>query len=83
MLPKVLDHMSPAEEGLGFGLVRTTYMVFGASGSVGVGLLADTVGWAGTFLTLSGVLGLVLVALTATALRRRLRSDVSPTETPS
>ena len=83
MLPKFLDHMSTAEEGLGFGLVRTTYMMFGASGSVGVGLLADTVGWAGAFLTLSGVLGLVLVALTATALRRRLRSNLSPTETPS
>ena len=70
LLPKFLDHMSPDEEGLGFGLVRTSYMVFGASGSVGVGLLADYIGWAATFLVLSGVLGTVLLGLAAAALRR-------------
>jgi len=73
MLPKFLDNMSAEEEGLGFGLVRTTYMVFGASGSVGVGLLADTFGWAAAFLTLSGILGTVVVALVGAALRRRFR----------
>ena len=71
MLPKFLDHMSAAEEGVGFGLVRTTYMMLGSSGSVGVGLLADLVGWAGAFLALSGVLGLVLVGLGGAALGRR------------
>ena len=74
MLPKFLDYMAPEEEGLGFGLVRTSYMVFGASGSVGVGLLADQFGWTVTFLVLSGILGSVLIALGAAALRRRARS---------
>ena len=73
MLPKFLDHMEPDEEGLGFGLVRTTYMVLGASGSVGVGLLADIAGWSGAFLALAGVLGLVLVGLGGATLRRRPR----------
>jgi len=72
MLPKFLDHMSAAEEGMGFGLVRTTYMVLGASGSVGVGLLADLLGWGTAFLVLSGLLGLILIALTGAALRRQL-----------
>lgn len=72
MLPKFLDHMHPGEEGMGFGLVRTTYMVFGASGSVGVGILADVFDWAVAFGVLAGILGVVLVALTGAAVRRRL-----------
>jgi YNFM family putative membrane transporter len=72
MLPKFLDYMSDDEEGMGFGLVRTTYMVFGASGSVGVGVLADLFGWAVAFLALAGILGVVLVGLAAGALVRRL-----------
>ncbi len=67
VLPKVLDHMSPNEEGLGFGLVRTTYMVIGSSGSVGTGLLADLFGWATTFLVLAGILGLILLGVLVTA----------------
>ena len=72
LLPKFLDHMSPEEEGMGFGLVRTTYMVFGASGSVGVGLLADLFDWGVAFLVLSGILGFVLLALVGAAVRRAL-----------
>ncbi len=73
MLPKFLDHMSADEEGMGFGLVRTTYMVFGASGSVGTGLLADFFGWAVAFLALSGILGTIVVALFGAAIWRRSR----------
>jgi predicted MFS family arabinose efflux permease len=72
MLPKFLDNMEPEEEGLGFGLVRTTYMVFGASGSVGVGILADQFGWGVAFLALSGILASIVVALFGAALRRQL-----------
>lgn len=71
-LPKFLDHMSPDEEGMGFGLVRTTYMVFGASGSVGVGLLADLFDWGAAFLALSGILSVILLALIGAAIRRKL-----------
>jgi len=72
MLPKFLDHMTDAEEGLGFGLVRTTYMVFGASGSVGTGLLADSLGWGRAFYVLAGILAVVLGGLLAAGARRRL-----------
>lgn len=72
MLPKFLDHMTDAEEGLGFGLVRTTYMVFGASGSVGTGILADSLGWGRAFYVLAGILAAVLGGLLAAGVRRRL-----------
>jgi MFS family permease len=72
MLPKFLDHMTDAEEGLGFGLVRTTYMVFGASGSVGTGILADSLGWGRAFYVLAGILAVVLGGLLAAGVRRRL-----------
>jgi MFS family permease len=72
MLPKFLDFMSAEEEGMGFGLVRTTYMVFGATGSVGVGTLADLFGWAVAFLALAGILVVVLLGLAAGALARRV-----------
>ncbi|MFC6722110.1 MFS transporter [Halobacteriaceae archaeon SHR40] len=74
MLPKVLDNMSTQEEGLGFGLVRTTYMVVGASGSVGVGALADLFGWATAFLVLAGIQGAILLALLGASARRQLKS---------
>jgi len=71
MLPKFLDNMSPREEGMGFGLVRTTYMMFGASGSVGVGFLADVLSWRAAFLALAGILGAILFGLAGGALWRR------------
>jgi len=77
VLPKFLDHMSAAEEGMGFGLVRTMYMVFGASGSVGVGLLADLFGWGHAFLALSGILAFVVLLLTVGALRRQINPGYS------
>lgn len=70
MLPKFLDHMTAEEEGLGFGLVRTAYMVLGASGSVGVGLLADHFTWTGSFLTLAGMQAVIFVVLLSTLFRR-------------
>jgi predicted MFS family arabinose efflux permease len=78
LLPKFLDHMSAEEEGMGFGLVRTTYMIFGASGSVGVGILADLFGWGAAFLALAGILGAILLALAGAALRRRVWQKSKP-----
>lgn len=72
MLPKFLDNMDATEEGMGFGLVRTTYMVFGASGSVGVGLLADFFDWGVAFLALSGILASIALALVGVTLWRQL-----------
>jgi MFS family permease len=53
--PRFLDQLSEAEQGTGFGLVRTIYVVLGATGSVSVGLFADVVSWPGAFLLLAGL----------------------------
>lgn len=63
LLPKFMDELAAEEQGVGFGLVRTTYMILGSFGSVGVGLLTEWFDWAVTFLSLAGILALVLVAL--------------------
>ncbi|WP_129116904.1 MFS transporter [Halegenticoccus tardaugens] len=42
---RFIDLLSAEERGSGFGLVRTVYMVLGASGSVVVGGLSDAAGW--------------------------------------
>ena len=62
---RFMDLLSDAERGAGFGLVRTAYMVFGASGSVVVGAVSDVAGWAVAFALLAGVMGVGLVALLA------------------
>ena len=60
---RFMDLLSDAERGAGFGLVRTAYMVVGASGSVVVGTVSDVAGWAPAFGLLAGVMALGLVAL--------------------
>ena len=60
---RFMDLLSDAERGAGFGLVRTVYMVFGASGSVVVGAVSDVAGWAVAFGLLAGVMALGLSAL--------------------
>lgn len=63
MLPRFMDHLSVAERGAGFGLVRTTYMVLGSMGSVVTGAVADVWGWATAFGLLAVLLAVVLGAL--------------------
>lgn len=63
--PRFLDNLSEAEQGTGFGLVRTIYVVTGATGSVGVGLFADSLSWAGAFLFLAALSVLAFCALGA------------------
>ncbi|MDR5674142.1 MFS family permease [Halalkaliarchaeum sp. AArc-CO] len=60
---RFMDHLSRDERGAGFGLVRTVYMILGASGSVVVGLLADLAGWDVAFGLLAGVMAVGLLAL--------------------
>ncbi|MEF8779449.1 MAG: MFS transporter [Haloferacaceae archaeon] len=62
---RYMDILSREERGAGFGLVRTVYMILGATGSVTMGLLADLAGWGTAFGTLSGVMALALLALLA------------------
>lgn len=63
--PRFLDHLSESERGTGFGLVRTVYVVTGATGSAGVGLFADALGWAVAFLLLGGLSVVAFAALSA------------------
>jgi len=60
---RFFDCFESDERGAAFGLVRTAYMVLGASGSVVVGVLADVSGWAVAYGLLVGVTGVALVAL--------------------
>lgn len=61
--PRFLDWMTEDEQGTGFGLVRTVYVIVGALGSVTVGFLADVFGWAVSFGFLAALCLLVAVGL--------------------
>lgn len=67
---RFIDRLSEEERNAGFGLVRTAYMVLGASGSVVVGALSDVFGWAVAFGVVAGLLGLGAIALAANRLFR-------------
>ncbi|MFC6614654.1 MFS transporter [Halopenitus salinus] len=60
---RFMDLLGDAERGAGFGLVRTVYMILGASGSVIVGTVSDLSGWLAAFGLLAAVMGLGLAAL--------------------
>jgi MFS family permease len=56
VFPRLLSHMSESEQGTGFGLVRTVYMIVASFGSVAVGVMADLFGWGFSFWVLGGLL---------------------------
>jgi MFS family permease len=82
LLPAFMDQLADAERSVGFGLVRTVYMVLGASGSVVVGVLADGLGWGPAVLVLAGLqagmLGVILVARRAGRTPAAARSASPP-----
>lgn len=63
LLPKFMDHLGANERSAGFGLIRTVYMVLGASGSVVTGTAADMMGWGPAFLSLAVLQGVMLLVL--------------------
>jgi YNFM family putative membrane transporter len=65
---RFLDALGADEKGAGFGLVRTTYMLVGALGSVVVGGAADLFGWTAAFGMLSGIMAAGLLAILANGL---------------
>lgn len=72
LLPKFMDHLGDDERSAGFGLIRTVYMVLGASGSVATGAAADFLGWGPAFLGLGILLiGMLAVLLGAMSWNRR------------
>ena len=60
---RYFDTFEADERGAAFGLVRTAYMILGASGSVVVGVLSDLAGWEAAYGLLVGVTGLGLALL--------------------
>lgn len=61
--PRFFDDFSDRERSAGFGLVRTTYLIIGSAGSIVVGFVADTFGWAISFGVLVFLLSTVAVAV--------------------
>jgi YNFM family putative membrane transporter len=67
---RFIDALAEAEQGAGFGLVRTVYMLIGALGSVAIGIMADQFGWPVAFGSLAGIMAVgLLVILTNHLLR--------------
>lgn len=60
---RFIDLLSAEERGAGFGLVRTVYMLLGATGSVVVGVLSDVAGWNVAFGLLAVVMAFGFVVL--------------------
>jgi len=65
LLSTFMDHLAEEERSAGFGLIRTVYMVLGASGSVVAGTIADLYGWGPSFLCLAALLAGMLLVLFA------------------
>jgi len=61
--PRFVDELSESEQGVGFGLVRTVYLVVSSLGSVAVGFLSDVFRRATAFLFVVALLSVVLCAL--------------------
>lgn len=71
LMPKFMDHLGEHERSAGFGLIRTVYMVLGASGSAVTGLVADLFGWGTAFLGLALLLVGMLGGLLQTTAREQ------------
>ncbi|WP_435348407.1 MFS transporter [Haloarchaeobius sp. HRN-SO-5] len=63
LLPRFMDELAEAEQGAGFGLVRTVYGVVGSVGSVATGTFAELFGWVFAIGVLVALLSLVFLAL--------------------
>lgn len=68
---RIMDQLSPDEVGFEFGLLRTTYMLLAASGSIIVGVLIDTGGWIIGYGLLVALFTLALFSLIFSEIRSR------------
>lgn len=75
LLPVFMDHLAPAERSVGFGLIRTTYMVLGAGGSVVTGVVADGWGWPSAVLGLAVLQAGMLLGILFVPLRSSVSSE--------
>lgn len=69
---RVVDLLGESERGTGFGLVRTVYLLVGATGSYVVGTLVTATEWTVGVAVLAGLLGVSLLGLGIGAAGRRL-----------
>ena len=70
-----MDALKETERGVGFGLVRTLYLLVGALGGYVVGNLVTEAGWVVAFGTLALLLGLCLVGITASRIVHPFTAD--------
>jgi MFS family permease len=70
---RMMDGLTAATRGRGFGLFRTTYLLISATGTAVVGTTADVVGWNASFGLLAGLLCVVLLSLVVIGVRNRTR----------
>ncbi len=52
VFPQLMDHLTESEREIGFGFIRTVYLVIASTGSLALGVLADQFGWGVSFSTL-------------------------------
>ena len=62
---RAIDGLTESEQGAGFGLVRTIYILSGALGTAVTGLVADVAGWGASFLVLTALLTIAFLLLLA------------------
>jgi MFS family permease len=62
---RMIDGLDESDQGAGFGVFRTVYLLLGASGTAVVGTAADVAGWAAAFGLLAVALAVVLLSLGA------------------
>ncbi len=67
---RVMDDLGAAERGVGFGLVRTLYILGGATGNAAVGAVADVAGWGPAFGVLAVLLAVAFAAIVGNRLLR-------------
>lgn len=67
---RLMDNIASDERGTGYGLVRTMYVFFGATGSVVTGTLVDATGWT---IAYGFVAALLLLVFTTLVVNRAFR----------
>ena len=65
---RMIDGLSNADQGAGFGVFRTVYLLLGAAGTAVVGTTADVAGWTAAFGLLAAVLAALFLSLAAVRL---------------
>lgn len=65
---RIMDLLGAGERGVGFGIVRTIYILLGSLGTTVVGTAADRVGWGAAFGLLGLLHGIAAISLMANRL---------------